>query len=104
MAPYTLELLLKTMLPWLDAAVDTARKPATGGLLEVKISISGPPTTPTLKVPVVPDADMSTPFSTPVAFSGIVPGPTACCLCANAGAEQPRMIATQDKRTSIRFM
>jgi hypothetical protein len=77
MAPYTLEPVLKTMLPSLEAAVDTATKPATGGLFAVKMSVCWPPGTPMLKVPVVPEADISTPFRTPVAPSRVAPEPTA---------------------------
>src|SRR6185369_1600702 len=102
-APYTVELLLKMMLPWLLAAVDTAMRPATGGLLSVKISIAGPPGTPTLSVPVVAEPDMSTPLSTPFASRGIVPGPTAVCLCEKAGEHQALIAANDNNETRSAF-
>src|SRR4051812_32372938 len=49
-APNTVEPLLNTILPWLDAAVETAGTLAVREVLFVKISIDGPPRTPTLKV------------------------------------------------------
>src|SRR5580700_3586685 len=57
MFPNTVELLLNTILPWLEAAVDTAGGTVARAVLLVKISISGPPGTPTLRVPVVPETD-----------------------------------------------
>jgi len=66
------------------------------------MSLAGPPTTPTLKVPVIPEADMSTPSSTPVAFNGIVPGPTAVCRAALT--DDQVVTATRMGKTSMRVM
>jgi hypothetical protein len=105
MLPYTVELLLNTILPWLEAAVETA-SPETvpRGLLLVKISICGPPGTPTLKVPVIPETDISTPLSRPSASNGMVPGPTAVCLAAKLGGHQAVIAATHNRRTGIGFI
>jgi hypothetical protein len=46
--------------------------------LEVKISAWGPPTTPTLNVPVIPDVDISTPFSEPVVLNGMMAWADGC--------------------------
>jgi hypothetical protein len=70
----------------------------------VKMSIGGPPTTPTDKVPVVPDADMSTPFSTPVGLKGIVPGPTAVCLWAKLAGADAANAAARHRRKNLRFI
>jgi hypothetical protein len=104
MAPNTVELLLNTMLPWLEAAVETAWKGEARVELLEKISIAGPPTTPTLNVPVVPDPDMSTPFSEPVGLSGITPGPTAVCRWARPAGEPAIVAAMKSRGKKTRFM
>src|SRR5579872_3865421 len=104
MFPNTVELLLKAILPWLEAAVDTAGGTVARAVLLVKMSVCGPPTTPTLRVPVVPEADISTPFSTPVAFNGMMPGPTACCRCAKLAGDWAAIAAAKDRRKSRRLI
>ena len=57
--------------------METARAPFVGvAELFVKISVSGPPTTPTVKVvlPVI-----ATPCAMPVALIGTVPPPAIVC-------------------------
>ena len=80
-------------------AADTEDRP----LFELKTSICGPPTTPTLSVPVTPDTDMSTPFSEPAALKGMVPGPTADCLWAKAVDEQAAAAAASHARSLMNF-
>jgi hypothetical protein len=104
MFPYTVELLLNTILPWLEAEVETARGKVAREVLLVKISISGPPGTPTLKVPVIPETDISTPLSTPSASNGMMPGPTAVCLAAKLSGHQAAIAATKTRRKNIRFI
>src|SRR3984957_20508814 len=96
------------MLAVLDASVVTALSkgfvtfpPAE---LLVKISISGPPTTPTPKVPVAADADMATPLVTPGAFNGVTPGPTAVCCCAKLAGDQVTIARLRAETKDIFFM
>ena len=83
MAPYTVEALLKTMLDWLEVSVETACSAGfvTFPLLEllVKISISGPPTTPTVKVPPPPWPVMATPPVTPAELNAVGVAPLIVC-------------------------
>ena len=101
MAPNTFELLLKTMLPSLELAVETAVAPAISAAFEVKIFVCGPPTTPTLRVPVVPEADMSTPPRMPVASNGVMPLPMADWRCAWLGAHKTTFTAMNDSDRSF---
>src|ERR1700733_6231925 len=96
------------MLAVLDASVVTALSkgfvtfpPAE---LLVKMSISGPPTTPTPKVPVAAEADMAPPFVTPVAFNGVTPGPTAVCCCAKLAGDQVAIARPRTETKDIFFM
>src|SRR5665213_1184506 len=100
--------MLKTMLAVLDASVVTALSKGFVTIppaeLLVKMSISGPPTTPTPKVPVAAEADMATPFVTPVAFNGVTPGPTAVCCCATLAGDQVMIAKPRAETKDIFFM
>lgn len=101
MAPYTVELLLNVILLVLDASDETAGGIEARDVLSVKISVWGPPTVPTINVPVPPEADISTPPRTPVGLIVVGPDPAADCLYADAAVSQDALAAASTTTNNI---
>src|SRR5471032_685587 len=103
-APNTFELLLNTILDWLEVSVETAlsRALVTVPPLEllVKTSVCGPPIVPTIKVPPPPWPVMETPLVTPVALSAVGVAPLMTCWAKLAGYQAAKAV----RNTAERFV